>query len=74
MLSLSFFVSLFEREGEREGETNENLISVVESNEIFSLPFGGKDTPDRLICPFTKNGSYSVKSGYHWIIGNIKRA
>lgn len=52
----------------------ENLISVAEANEILSFPIGGKDTLDRLIWPHTKNGSYSVKSGYHWIIGNIKRA
>ncbi|CAL9003043.1 unnamed protein product, partial [Prunus brigantina] len=55
-------------------EDIENLISVAEANEILSLPIGGKDTLDRLIWPHTMNGSYSVKSGYHWIIGNIMRA
>ncbi|KAI5337822.1 hypothetical protein L3X38_017093 [Prunus dulcis] len=52
----------------------ENLISVDEVNEIFTLPIGGKDIPDCLIWPYTKNGSYIVKSGYHWIMGENKRA
>lgn len=39
----------------------ENLISVDEVNEIFTLPI-------------TKNGTYTVKSGYHWIMGENKRA
>ncbi|KAL4273863.1 hypothetical protein GQ457_13G003900 [Hibiscus cannabinus] len=42
-----------------------NLFNSSEINAISSIPIGGPNVKDELIWPYSKNGEYSVKSGYH---------
>ncbi|XP_062020972.1 uncharacterized protein LOC133737440 [Rosa rugosa] len=39
---------------------------ISEAEMIFGMPLGLRNVPDKLVWHFTKNGTYSVKSGY-WV-------
>ncbi|KAK8629910.1 hypothetical protein V6N13_078727 [Hibiscus sabdariffa] len=43
----------------------ESLFSTEEVEAIISVPIGGEDTKDELIWSGSRNGQYSVKSGYY---------
>ncbi|XP_062024556.1 uncharacterized protein LOC133740634 [Rosa rugosa] len=41
-------------------------ISPLQRRHILSIQLVDQASPDKLIWPYTKNGKYSVKSGYHF--------
>ncbi|XP_068329845.1 uncharacterized protein [Pyrus communis] len=43
------------------------FISLVDCEAILDTPIGDRHQEDRLIWPATRNGVYSVRSGYHWM-------
>ncbi|BFG16577.1 hypothetical protein CerSpe_028510 [Prunus speciosa] len=48
-------------------ESIEGLLSDSKKQAIRLVPISLRFAGDRLIWPLEKFGSYSVKSGYHWI-------
>ncbi|KAL6146356.1 hypothetical protein ACLB2K_057037 [Fragaria x ananassa] len=50
-------------------EPKEFVLEEVSNdvNRILSIPIGPGIGLDRLIWPLSKNGKYSVSSGYHWV-------
>ncbi|CAL2248626.1 unnamed protein product [Prunus armeniaca] len=44
-----------------------HAISDSDARAITRIKFGSSTLPDRLIWPMERNGSYSVRSGYHWL-------
>ncbi|XP_004301440.1 PREDICTED: putative ribonuclease H protein At1g65750-like [Fragaria vesca subsp. vesca] len=44
-----------------------NVLSREAEDRIRCIPIGEEDGNDRLLWPWSKNGSFTVKSGYHWL-------
>ncbi|KAL6184476.1 hypothetical protein ACLB2K_045877 [Fragaria x ananassa] len=44
-----------------------NVLSREAEDRIRCIPIGEEDGNDRLLWPWSKNGSFTVKSGYHWV-------
>lgn len=42
------------------------FLSAEELDAIRGTMIGDLSKPDRLVWPFDKRGSFTVKSGYHW--------
>lgn len=51
-------------------DTVQALFSLEEAGRILKLPLRRLQGPDRLVWSFTKNGIYSVKTGYMQIVEN----
>lgn len=70
----TFVYDLIDRTSE---SWNLQTIAPLISNQVFtiisSIPFGSSTEDDRLIWPLNLNGSYTVKSGYHWHHSRIMR-
>lgn len=49
----------------------DRFIDSVMCCLIRAIPLGYRDSGVRLIWPWNKDGSYSVKNGYHWTMANI---
>ncbi|KAL6220039.1 hypothetical protein ACLB2K_007797 [Fragaria x ananassa] len=44
-----------------------NVLSREAEDRIRCIPIGEEDGNDRLLWPWSKSGSFTVKSGYHWL-------
>ena len=48
----------------------DHVFTVQEAEVIKNIPLSSTTQPDILIWPFTPSGSYSVKSGYRFLLEN----
>ena len=48
----------------------DHVFNVQEAEIIKSIPLSSTTQPDALIWPFTPSGTYSVKSGYRFLLEN----
>lgn len=44
-----------------------SCVSQLKMDQIKEVQIGDSSCDDRFIWPFEKKGTYSVKSGYHWL-------
>ncbi|KAL4384556.1 hypothetical protein GQ457_15G009290 [Hibiscus cannabinus] len=52
-------------------EKIQNWFPKEIGDKIQAIPIGGPDSKDKLIWPFCKNGEYTVKSGYHFLVDHL---